>query len=84
MIFSNLILLILVLLFTSEIKNNTRLKIVIKQAITEAINIITYLFIYIKNNNSNTFIYQFLFNYLITKHVLFNVTYFSFQQCSEY
>jgi hypothetical protein len=57
MIFSNLILLILVLLFTSEIKNNTRLKIVIKQAITEAINIITYLFIYIKNNNSNTFIY---------------------------
>jgi hypothetical protein len=57
MIFSKPFLLILVFLFTSEIKNNTRLKIVIKQAITEAINIITYLFIYIKNNNSNTFIY---------------------------
>jgi hypothetical protein len=62
MILSNLILLILVLLFKSEIKNNARLKIVIKQAITEAINIIIYLFIYIKNNNSNTFIYFFLFN----------------------
>jgi hypothetical protein len=50
------------LLFTSEIKNKTRLKIVIKQAITEAINIITYLFIYIKNNylsilKINTFLY---------------------------
>jgi hypothetical protein len=43
-------------IITSEIKTNTRLKIVIKQAITEAINIITYLFVFIKNNNSNTFI----------------------------
>ncbi len=63
MIFSNLILLILVLLSTSEIKNNTSLKIVIKQAITEAIYIITYLFIYIKNNNLTPLYTNF---YLIT------------------